>query len=302
MIVVLADSAETIVRNHVRTINDEIVNKILSFPPIGVVSAWGDRQGYKALARNKIPLQIKIEEAIKHGQMFTIEDLAEYVYELLRFDLEPQERPDDFEEFGFHVTGFAPDNSPRLYHIFWGCPRSNPHNEGEHYHFQPEHERAYDLLMLYNGRNELVDLQIQNFFAEVKRYSADASLFELDQAKLGQLVIDYSIKALQAQGALEEIGFPLKLVIINPNERITKYPTILGIQDTVTLEIGRIQTIRREVMPILGAQFFNVTPISTNLKVQSLTSQQNPTNFFSPGTLNLQSFLCPYHAIKWHGD
>jgi hypothetical protein len=176
MIIMTADSRKTTVLNQLDVQLKPIPNttrveftstqKIFPIPGIGCISMWGD------ITRSEKSFPNYLSKHLPG--LKDVDDLRILVDNYLHYELQAHL---DGEDIGFHVGGFALDQKPRLYHVFYGLDRPFIHGQKHDY-------RAYahqDLLALYNGRNDLV-APIMRLLIDLQE-QVGIAIFDNDPAK-----------------------------------------------------------------------------------------------------------------------
>ncbi len=119
--------------------------KLFVIPGIGCVSMWGDITRAEKRIGQFLDLMAK--------QLSSPDMLADA---LLGF-LEREIHAEDGGDLGFHVGGYMPDGSKRLFHVFWGSdvgPEVDPANNPPKF-AKYDHSSHWDAL--YNGNHAIAD-------------------------------------------------------------------------------------------------------------------------------------------------
>ncbi len=125
---------------------------------VGCVTTWGSRD------HNKIGRYLQ-ERNISKGT-HTIHNLADFVEEYLLNEYKPHEL--DLDDVGYHVAGFDAKRVPFLSHIFYGFDRPRTNDQVAPKYARNNHSPLpKQMVFLYNGRNDLVELVIRSMESEL---------------------------------------------------------------------------------------------------------------------------------------
>ena len=128
-------------------------------PGAGVVTMWGGRDGNHLIEH----LKARHEALAEQG----VDALCSVVDAYLRREFAPHSY--GLEDTGYHVSGYRPDGSPRLYHAFYngaGSPGAFESNGA--YSLQDQSPGRGETRLLYNGRNDIAHPLVQLLIKEIK--------------------------------------------------------------------------------------------------------------------------------------
>lgn len=129
--------------------------KWYTMPGVGAVTTWGARDGNRISER--------MTDLQSSGNVSSLDQLANDIFSYLRNDFRPHESGSG--RVGFHIGGFLPDRTPRVYHAFWD-PSLGPTLEDK-YQLQVNNP-ANGLFMQYNGRDDLAEAVLTSTLREIQ--------------------------------------------------------------------------------------------------------------------------------------
>jgi len=199
--------------------NDSAVTKTFSDSPpeysagrkhfasdgVGVVTMWGARDG------NRLVATLTDERIL--AETHTVESLAHRVQRYLIETYEPHDGPRD--DTGYHVGGYMPDGTPRLFHIFWNAHGSgNAASNWGAYTFEIHTPPANVAGFLYNGRHDIVNAVIQPFIAELNRSGSSA----FPMTPIGMCRLAHFVLRVGAE-LTPEVAPPFWIHVLSPKRR-----------------------------------------------------------------------------------
>jgi hypothetical protein len=217
MIVMSADSRKTLFLTQLdnndqpigKSIEFESMTKIFRVDGVGCVTLWGDNvtrveNGFpRYLHKNRTRIQ-------------TVEDLRTVIDQYLRDELQPDQEHGDV---GFHVAGFMPDGTPKLYHVFWGLNRPPQDDEIPDYHSYDSNE----FLALYNGRNDFVD-PIVKLLVELQT-QVGVLIFAEDPIQR-MVLLDFIARYIS--NLTSDVGGEIHTILIMPGNRMVMVTNLHG--------------------------------------------------------------------------
>jgi len=177
--------------------------KAFFFCGVGCVTTWGTRD------HNRIGRFLDNQNVSPDSHSVT--DLAALVKHYLDKEYRPHEL--NLDDVGYHIAGFDQEGRPRLFHIFWGFDRPRPpeqaHRKYEKYDHTPS---AGNIMFLYNGRNDLVEVVVHTLLKQV--YAGQETRFNLETpiglASFGDFVVRFAAELTP------EVGPPFLTYLISP--------------------------------------------------------------------------------------
>jgi hypothetical protein len=177
---------------------------------VGVVTMWGSRD-HNDIVRHLDGLSLTSE---KH----TVEDLGREVHRYLTDKYAPH--TDDFGDTGYHVGGFMPDGTARLYHIYWNTPGSgNAQKNAGAYTFELHHLAPGQIGFMYNGRPDVATNLMQGLITEF--HEGRATTFPWTPSGVCRLA-HFVLRA--SSEITMEVAPHFMLYVLGPNRRCVRVP------------------------------------------------------------------------------
>jgi hypothetical protein len=173
-------------------------NKVFRIPKVGCITFWGD------ITRAEISFPSYLNKNANAVQ--TVDDLRELVDSYLREELCPIEGTDG--DIGFHVGGFMPNRTPRLFHIHWVSFTPNaPHEFGCSDHSNPD-----ECLAVYNRRSDLA----HPIMTLLKHLQFQVGVSILDNDPVRRIIFADFLTRYISQ-LTPDVGHQINTVLISPN-------------------------------------------------------------------------------------
>lgn len=204
-IIMAADSAK--VREYTSGEREyHVCTKSYQYKKIGCLCTWGVRD------HNEINdfVYPKLNSEINN-----VDELADVVDDYLRNHYKAKEN--NLDDVGYHVAGFNSDKECRLYHIFWGFDRPRPQDQKERKYEKYDHSPPDGkVFFLFNGRNELAEVVIKNFWAELQNYKSSRYDIKnpVDLVKFSDLVTRFCSEITK------DVAPPFYYYLISPENEI----------------------------------------------------------------------------------
>lgn len=216
-IVAAADSAVTLDFSDHREY--ETGRKFWAIPGVGSLSTWGARDG------NLIGRKLDMEWARPEGR--SVEELAGAAHAYLTNEFQPREHA--LGDAGYHVAGFMPDGTPRLFHSYFQSPSES--GREPFYDFQDIAIAPGVKQFLYNGRNDLAHTLISLVLDELR--AGRATRLRVDSVAEACFLAHFVLRI--AAEITPEVGPPFLLRVLLPSggARTLRYETM----DRVPLEV-----------------------------------------------------------------
>lgn len=198
-IIASADSAVTLDFSDRREY--ETGRKFWSIPGVGSLSTWGARDG------NVIGRRLAEEWSDPSGR--DVSQLADWVHKFLTEEFQPKEN--GLADVGFHVAGYMPGGSARLFHSYFEIP-AEPARDS-FYDFQDITVPVGTKQFLYNGRNDLAHVLISMLLTELR--AGRATRFRLNTAADACFLSHFVLRI--AGEITPEVGPPFVLSVQHPS-------------------------------------------------------------------------------------
>ena len=224
--------------------------KIFDIRGRGCISFWGE-------ATNTVNQLSTFVSKLKQSDY--INRIAEKFFDYLKNEIKAHEMG---TEVGFHIGGFAPDGTRRVYHAFYGF-QIGEENRGKQYYLNREDDGSKPdrILALYNGQPRITDMLVQFsllLYDEIN--NSHKLLANLDDCvRLAKFVIRFTSKVKDANEKTPSVGDDIQLRVLKCDKNA----------NTV---IQGEKYKNKLTVPVRALQYASIIDTSANLFVPSGTA------------------------------